>query len=94
MEADGSFSAIEVDLANHLQHRQRVSVVYGGTEHEVDLAAGTRSTLRLPARPAAREILFRCQTRLPSWFRRMRSGDKRDLGVFVRRVRYVNGAQT
>lgn len=94
VEADGSFSAIEVDLANHLQHRQRVSVVYGGTEHEVDLAAGTRSTLRLPARPAAREILFRCQTRLPSWFRRMRSGDKRELGVFVKRVRYVNGAQT
>ncbi len=94
VEADGSFSAIEVDLANHLQHRQRVIVVYGCTEHPVDLAAGARSTLRLPARPSARALVFRCKTQVLSWFVRMRSGDKRELGIFVRRVRYVTGAST
>jgi SAM-dependent methyltransferase len=89
VDAGGGFAAIELDLVNHHARRQLVELEYGGRRERVNLAPGSAATVRLAAAFGARELLLRCKPQGPSMFARARSADRRQLGVFVRRLRYT-----
>ncbi len=77
----------ELDLANLLGGRQRVTLEAGDFSTTVTLAPGERRTLRWPC-AGAKWLTLRCATRRAALWRRLRRADHRALGIFVRRLRY------
>ncbi len=89
VDTRGGYAAIELDVANLLRRRERLTVEFGA-EHQVhELAPGERKTLRLAAQPGVREITLASPTVVPALIGWLRSRDRRPLGVFVRRLRYA-----
>jgi len=89
LDTTDSFRALEIDLANPLRRRQHVVVKYGLEKQVVDIAPGSIHTLRFDAKSKAGRLVIQCQLSLPGWIDRIRTGDSRALGVFVKRLRYV-----
>jgi SAM-dependent methyltransferase len=83
---------IELDLANLLDGRQTVTVQSGEHRLRIVLGRGERRTVRLPASGQA-WLQIETRTRRPGALRRWLRGDRRPLGVFVRRLRYNSQAQ-
>lgn len=89
VDAVGEAAAIELDLSNHHASALKVEIDYGGARRTVELAAGEQRTVRCATVPGARALSLRCQARRLTLVERLRGGDRRALGVFVRRLRYV-----
>jgi len=79
--------ALEMDLANPSGSAVELVLQRGRSSSSVRLAAGERRTVTLLPSPA-RHVSLRCEARrldrLGRWINR---GDRRELGVFVRRLR-------
>ncbi|HEV7912219.1 MAG TPA: class I SAM-dependent methyltransferase [Albitalea sp.] len=92
VDARPTIAAIELELSNRLWREQRVQIDYGTQQRTVMLGAGASATVRFEAVPSVGALVLRCSTQSPSWWQRVRAGDRRRLGVFVRRLRYLKPA--
>lgn len=89
LRRDIEVEAVELDLANPSGRALDVVVACGSSSTRVRLAPGARCTSRV-MQPQTDEVWLRCRARRPGGLRAWRSRtDKRELGVFVRRLRYV-----
>lgn len=78
---------IELDLANLLDGRQTITLQSGEQRLRIVLGPGERRTAQWPASGQA-WLQIDTRTGRPNAFRRWLRGERRSLGVFVRRLRY------
>jgi SAM-dependent methyltransferase len=88
VDASDRFSALEIELANPRGRRRRGEVEYGDKRQQFDLAPGKSVVIRFDAAPGVKRVVVSCRPRRPTWSERLRSGDRRALGVLVQRLRY------
>jgi SAM-dependent methyltransferase len=89
LRRDVSVRRIELDLANPSQRPVEVSIECGRSVDKITLRSGAQLTMAV-SDPTGAHVRLRCKTHRPSRRLRLLGGaDERQLGVFVRRLRYV-----